>query len=151
MTVLRTRLAGAAIGVVVGLAAGGLVGGWWWMAAAAVAAASIGGVLDRQLAFVQVLGSLALVAGAVAAGHDWFVVVLAAGTVASIELAATADRATVVRPRGVGFDRVAVAVVIAAVVATGVLVVGAASTGGPTGGVLVAAAAALLATRVIAR
>lgn len=142
---------GAALGVAVLLGGGLLAGSWWWVAAGLGSAAGVGAVVDRHLGNAQVVAALVLVAGVVAAGHDWYVVVLAAGTIGAIELLAAADRLSVVRTQVPDLGRVGRVVPFAAVLAAAALVVGAVSTGMPAGGALGAAVAAVLALRVIAR
>ena len=145
------RCAGAVLGAVTMLGGGWLAGGWWWVAAAAGAFAAIGAVADGQIGHAQVLAGLVLVAGVVAAGHDWYVVVLAAGTIGSMELQAAADRVTVVRPRVPDAGRVVRVVPAVALLAAAVLVIGAVTSGTPAFGAVAAAAAGVLGLRVIAR
>ena len=151
MSGILVRLLGAAVGVTAALVGGMAAGGWWWVAAGIGASASVGGILDRHLAFAQVLASLILAAAVVDAGQGWLVAAIAAGTVASIELAAAADRTSVVRPAVPNLDRVARSAAAAAALAAAVLVVGAVSTGLPAAAPVGAALAAVFAIRVIAR
>ena len=145
------RSLAATVGAVTALGGGALAGGWWWAVAGIAAVASVGAVTDRQLGFGQVLASLVLVAGVVAAGHDWYVAVLAAGTIGSFELLAAADRVTLVRPEVPDLAWVARMVPSAALLAGALLVVGAVSRDLPATGVVVAALAATLGLRVVAR
>ena len=145
------RLLAAASGTATALGGGALAGGWWWAVAGVAAVAAIGAATDRQLGFGQVLASLVLVGGVVVAGHDWYVAVLAAGTVASFELLAAADRVTLVRPAVPDLGWVARVVPSAAVLAAAVLVVGGVSGTLPAAGVAGAALAAVVGLRVVAR
>lgn len=145
------RLAGAAVGMATAAGGGVAAGGWWWIAAAAGIVAAVGGIFDRQLAFALVLSALALVGGVVDAGNGWVVALIAAGTIASIELSAAADRTTVVRTRVTDLGRVARTVPAAAVLSSAVLVVGNVSGNGPALAPVGAALAAVVAIRVIAR
>lgn len=142
---------GAALGAVVLLGAGLLAGDWWWAPAALGSIAAAGAVVDRQLGNAQVLAALVLVAGVVAVGRDWYVVVLAGGTIGSIELLARVDRLSVVREQIPDLAGVARVVPGVALLAGGVLLVGAISMEVPAGGAVVGAAAAVLGLRVMAR
>ena len=142
---------GASVGALSAAGAGVLAGGPWWIAAGVAAIASIGSVVDRQLGFAQVMASLVLVGGLVAAGHGWYVAVLAAGTLGSSELLAAADRMSVVRSEVPDLGRVARTVPAAAVLSAGVLVVGAGVADVPAVGAAVAAVAATMGLRVLAR
>lgn len=141
----------ASVGALGAVGAGALAGGAWWIVAGVAAIASIGAVVDRQLGFAQVLASLVLVAGLVAAGQAWYVAVLAAGTLGSSELLAAADRVTVVRRDVPDLGRVARAIPGAAVLTAAVLVVGAAVGDVPAVGAAAAAVAATMGLRVLAR
>lgn len=150
MTPSVLRIAGAAVGALSTIVAGALAGGWWWAAGAAGAVAAIGGAVDRQLGLAQVLVTLLLAVGLAAADVEWFVPLLAAGTIGGLELGALADRRTVVRPR-VDADGVLGSVALTVGVATTVLLASALPDLPTTAAVLGAAAAAVVAVRVIAR
>lgn len=151
MSPVLVRLAGAGVGVATVVGGGIAAGGWWWIAAAAGVVAAAGGMFDRQLAFALVLSALALAGGAVDAGRGWVVALLAAGTIASIELAAAADRVTVVRRRVTDLAQVARTVPAVAALSSAVLVLGNVSGDGPALSPVGAALAAVVAIRVIAR
>lgn len=145
------RCTAAALAAAAPLGAGVLAGGWWWAAAAVGAVAGIGATADRHLGHPQVLAALVLVAGVVATGHEWYVTVLAAGTIGATELHAAADRITLVRSRVPDLGRAAAATASAALVVAVILVVGTMSSGVPAAGAVVAALAAVVGLRVIAR
>jgi hypothetical protein len=145
------RCAAAVLAAAAALGAGVLAGGGWWLAAVLGAVAGIGAAADRHLAHPHVLATLVLVAGVVATGHEWYVVVLAAGTIGASELHAAADRTTLVRPRVPDLGRTVVASVTAGAVAALVLLIGTMPSGGPAAGAVVAALAAVVGLRVIAR
>lgn len=151
MSPVLVRLAGAGVGVATVVGGGIVAGGWWWLAAAAGVVGAVGGMFDRQLAFALVLSALALVGGVVDSGHDWVVALLATGTVASIELAAAADRVTVVRSRVTDLGQVIRTIPAVVALSSAVLVVGNVSDGGPALAPVGAALAAVVAIRVIAR
>lgn len=150
MTTL-VRAGGVVLGLLTVLACGWIAGGGWWAVAGVAAAATVGGLFDRQLAFVQVLVSLALVAAVVDAGQGWAVVVIAAGTIGSLELATAGDRTSVVRCGVPDLRRIARVVPAAAVLSLAILVVGNVSNGGPVLAPAGAALAAVVAIRVLAR
>lgn len=150
-SVVRVRVIAAACGVAATVSSGALSGGWWWAAAAMGAAGAVGAAVDRQFGFVQVLAALAGVLGLAATGHVWFVPVLIAGVIGSFELAAAADRTTVVRPAVPDLERVVPTMAAAAALSGMVLGLGALPDAAATAAVLVAAAAAVVAIRVIAR
>lgn len=139
------------LGVAVCAGAGALAGGWWWAVALAGAVAAVGSVWDRQLDYVAVLAALASSAGVVAAGHHWYVVVLAVGPLMSIELLAASDRVTVVRRSVPDMAHIASRIPWLVGLAAAVLVVGRVSTEVPVAGVVGAGLAAAMAVRVIAR
>ena len=155
MTAIRSattvRCVAASVAVIAALGAGVLAGGWWWSVAGVAALAGIGAAADRHLGHPQVLATLVLVAGVVATGHEWYVIVLAAGTVGATELHAAADRITLVRPRVPDLGRALAATASTAVVVAAVLVVGGVSSGAPAAGAVVAALAAVVGLRVITR
>ena len=145
------RCAAGALAAVAPLGAGVLAGGWWWSVAVVGALAGIGAATDRHLGHPQVLATLVLVAGVVATDHEWYVTVLAAGTIGSTELQAAADRITLVRPRVPDVGRALAVTAAAALAAAAVLVIGVISSGVPAAGAVVAALATVVALRVIAR
>ncbi len=151
MTAGRVRMLGAAIGAATMVVAGLLAGRWWWIAAAIGVLAALGSITDRQLAHAHALATLALAVGLAAESHGWFLPLLVAGTIASIELAAAADRTTIIRSRVPGLRDAVVASVGSAALASIVLAVGQLPAVAAAGAVLVAAAAGVVATRVIAR
>ncbi len=151
MSPMAARILAATAGVVTMLGAGVLAGGWTWVAAGAGAIAAAGAVFDRQLHLAQVLAALAVTVAVVATDRDWYVAVLAAGTVGSIELAALADRTNLVRPR---VPRPAGALITAGVAGalTGaVLLVGQLRLPAASAGVVLAGVAAVVSLRVTAR
>ena len=145
------HVAGTVLGAGTAVAAGAVAGGAWWAVGVAGAAACMGSIFDRHLDHVQVLVALALVAGLVGAGQVWFVVVLAVGTLASIEVRAAADRTTVTRPEVADLGRIVPASVGVATLTAVLLVVGVASNDMPALATVGAALAAVFAIRVIAR
>lgn len=151
MRPVSIRGMGVAAGVASALAGGALAGGWWWMVAGAGAGAALGGAWDRHLDHVQVIAALALVAGLMAAGHDWYVVLLAVGPVASIELLAAADRASIVRPVVTDLGRVGWIAAATAATSGTVLVLGQVSAAAPAWAGVGAGVAGIVAVRVIAR
>lgn len=145
------RVAGALLGSVTMLGAGALAGSWWWLPALGGAVSAVGAVVDRQLAYAQVLAVLALGVGLAVEGALWSVPLLVGGVVASIELGAAADTVTIVRPRVPRPVASAGAALLAVVVSAIVLVLGELPVVAAAGSVVVAAAAAVVATRVLAR
>lgn len=151
MTATSTRWFGAGVGVLTMVVAGLLTGQWWWVAAAVGVLAATGSIADRQLAHAHALATLALAVGLAVESHGWFLPLLVAGTIASIELGAAADRTTIIRPRVLDLRDVAATSAASAALAAAVFAVGFVPAVAAAGGVLVAAAAGVLATRVIAR
>ncbi len=133
------------------LVAGALADGWWWAVALIGAAATVGSIADRHLAHAHVLATLVLAVGLSVGSSVWFVPVLVAGTIGSIEFGAAADRTTVIRPVVPDVRRAALTVPAAALVAAAVLVVAEIPVAAFSGAVVVAAVAGVVATRVIAR
>ena len=151
MTATNARVLGAVVGAATMAVAGVLAGAWWWVAALAGALSAVGAVVDRQLVFAQMLAVLALRVGLAVETSVWFVPLLVGGTIASVELGASADRTTIIRSRVPGPVSAATTAAIAVAVSGTVLLIGELPIVAASGSVVVAAAAAALATRVIAR
>ncbi|WP_436793331.1 hypothetical protein [Actinospongicola halichondriae] len=145
------RIVAASVGVSSSLVAGVLAGGWWWVVAVVGAVAAAGSVADRHLGHAQVLSCLVVSVGLAAEGRAWFVPLLVAGVIGSIELAAAADRTTIIRRHVPGVRPAILAACGSALVAGAVLLVGHVPLAVVSGSVVVAAAAGVVATRVIAR
>ena len=151
MTPTPVRVTGALVGVTTTVAAGSVAGGWWWVVALAGAAASAGSIADRHLAHAHVLATLVLAVGLSIGAFVWFVPVLVAGAIGSIELGASADRTTVVRPVPPQLRRAVLTAPAAAVVSAAVLVAAELPFAAFSGAAVAAALAGVVATRVIAR
>ncbi len=151
MSVGSLRVVASTLGLGAMLVAALLSGGWWWLAAGVGAVAAVGAAADRHLGHPQVLACLATSVGLAVEGHEWFVPLLVAGTIGSIELAAAADRTSIVRPQVPGLRSAVVAGVGSAILAAMVLLAGHLPLAVVSGSVVVAAAAGVVATRVIAR
>lgn len=151
MTGGRIRALAGTVGVATMLGAGALAGGLWWVVAVVGAVGAAGAVRDRQFAYLQALALLGAVVGLAAVGHHWFVPLLVAGTFASIELGAAADRTTVIRRSVPDLSTVGTRVAGAALLGAAVLLLSQLPVPAMTAAVLLAAGAAVVATRVIAR
>lgn len=151
MSASAARAIGIALGVVTMLSAGVLAGEWWWAAALVGAVAAIGSVADRHLAHAHVLATLVLSVGLAVESATWFVPLLVAGTIGTIELCAAADRTTVIRPVVPDVNRAVITIPTTALLSAAVLIVAELPVATLSGAVIVAAVAGVAATRVIAR
>lgn len=151
MTPGRVRAAAVALGVCVALAGGALAGGWWWLAAVIAVAAALAAPFDTQVGLAHVIALVGLAAGLDAVGRLWYVPILVAGSIASIELHAAADRVTAVRRTVPGTTPAAVTFPVALGLAFAVLLVAALPTPAVAGAAVLSAGAVVVATRVIAR
>ena len=151
MSASAARAIGVTLGAVTMLSAGVLAGDWWWVAALIGAVAAVGSVADRHLAHAHVLATLVLAVGLAVESAIWFVPLLVAGTIGTIELCAAADRTTVIRPVVPDVKRAAITIPATAVLSAAVLVTAELPVAAFSGAVVVAAAAGVVATRVIAR
>lgn len=145
------RILSAVVGVAIFAVAGWLLGGSWWLAAGLGAAASIASQVDHRVGHLVVAATLACSVGAAAAGREWLIVVVVAGSIASIELAAGADRVTAVRPSVSVLPRTASTTLGAAALAALVVLLG--RVDGVVGSwtAVVAAAFAVVALRLLVR
>ena len=145
------RSAGVVLGVLTMVAAGALAGEWWWLASLVGAVAAVGSIADQHLANAHVLVTLVLAVGLAVESTVWFVPLLVAGTIGTIELCAAADRTTVIRRAVPDVGRAALTVPAAALLSAAVLAVAEVPVAAFSGAVIVAAGAGVVATRVIAR
>lgn len=148
------RIASVLAGVATFAVAGAVIGAWWWAAAVVGALAVIGSWVDvreRGMGYLVVIAALAISVGAIAASAEWLVVVMAVGAIASIELAAAADRTTVIQPTVVVTGHLARTLTGVAILSAAIVVVGELSTDGPSWSAVAAAGAAGLSLRLLAR
>lgn len=149
MSALSARMLSTVVGVATLVAAGWVLGGAWWVAAGCGAAAVVAAQFDPRMTYPMVLAVLALTVAA-AVEHPWLVVVVVTGAVGSIELAAGADRVTVVRRSVPVMGRVAASVAVAAALAGAVVLLGDLTWSRGDWAAIVAAAAAVVSVRLLA-
>lgn len=148
---VAARLTSVVAGVGAFGLAGGLLGGVWWVAAGAGATTVVASQFDHRMSYPLVLAALAATVGAAGSDHEWLVVAVVAGVIASIEFAAGADRVTVVRPTVPMAGRVAGSVMAAATLATVIVLLGDLTWSRGDWAAIVAALAAVVSVRLLAR